>query len=125
MKIRLSILAVVLGLLLEIAGIVVRATGGPLPVFGVLIAGGVALLYSVKFLDRREAKRRKEGEERFLAELKGLADDLKMQDPEDELTDLFYLYDERERQDLLDWLQRLPKGLRRLRTVLDQIESEG
>jgi hypothetical protein len=46
-----------------------------------------------------------------------------MSDPEDRLEDLLVLYDEDERKDILNRLERMPKGRRTLRVALDQVEA--
>ena len=117
--------------LLAVAGAGWRWRGPftPTPAYMALMVSGVALTYSARFLARRETKRarqtREQSERQFLADLKRIADDLTMSDPEDELGDLLVIYDEAERRDLLARLQRLPKGLRKLRTVVDQMDREG
>jgi hypothetical protein len=94
------------------------------PIYRRLITSG-AILASIsiclKWLDNKRAKRR--GEE-FLRDLKVIADDLTLSDEEDRLDDLLFLYDEEERKDILDRLQRLPKGARKLQVVLDQVDQE-
>jgi hypothetical protein len=71
-----------------------------------------------------EGKRMKQKQKAFLDELKNTADDLTMPDPEDSIDDLCILYNEEEHRRILDRLAKMPKGKRKLRTVLDQMDEE-
>jgi hypothetical protein len=85
-------------------------------------SGGILFVVSV-YLVRAEGKRREQRAKDFQNDLKAIADDLTMSDPEDRLEDLLVLYDEDERKDILNRLERMPKGRRTLRVALDQVEA--
>jgi hypothetical protein len=82
------------------------------------------LLGTSNYLLRLDAKRARQREADFLKDLRGIANDLTMSDPDDRLEDLCLLYDEAERKDILDRLGRMPEGSRKLRVVLEQMETD-
>jgi hypothetical protein len=120
-----------LGLILWLAGLLLGwAAGGwdsklsPSPLYWTLIMSGMILLGTSNYLLRLDAKRSRQREADFLKDLRGIANDLTMSDPDDRLEDLCLLYDEAERKDILDRLGRMPEGSRKLRVVLEQMETD-
>jgi hypothetical protein len=120
-----------LGLILWLAGLLLGwAAGGwgsklsTSPLYWTLIVSGMILLGTSNYLLRLDAKRARQREADFLKDLRGIANDLTMSDPEDRLEDLCLLYDEAERKDILDRLGRMPEGSRKLRVVLEQMETD-
>ena len=87
----------------------------------VLTTIGGALLVTWYTRERLESKQAKQREADFLDRLKAVADDLTMEDPA-LLDDLRYEYDEKERQEVLERLERLPKGRRALGVVMNRME---
>ena len=94
------------------------------PIFWALIGSGVILCNLSIWLVRLDGKRARKREEDFLNKLKVITDDLTMPYAEDRLEDLCLLYDEGERKDILDRLERMQKGQRKLRVVLEQMEKD-
>lgn len=94
------------------------------PIFWALIASGMILCNLSICLVRLDGKRARKREEDFLNKLKVITDDLTMRYAEDRLEDLCLLYDEEQRKDILDRLERMPKGQRKLRVVLEQMEKD-
>lgn len=89
-----------------------------------VIGSGAILMFASRYFSRLHWKRARQNEKAFLDKLRATADDFTMADPEDRLEDLCILYEEYERQQILERLIQMPKGQRKLKNVLTQMENE-
>jgi len=89
-----------------------------------VIGSGAILLLASKYFCRLYWERARQKDKAFLDELRAEADDLTMEDPEDSLEDLCFLYEEDERQQILKRLVQMPKGQRKLQHVLKAMEAD-
>ena len=94
------------------------------PIDWVIVGAGAVMCYAATALVKLEGKRQRQRQHAYLEELKNIADDLRMVEPDDQLDDLFLLYDEEEQKDILRRLAQMPKGERRLRVAMEAIDKE-
>jgi len=112
------------GLLLAFAAAGWKSRITPRNIDIAVIGSGAILMFVSRYFSRLHWKRARQNEKAFLDKLRVTADDLTMADPEDRLEDLCILYEEYERQQILERLIQMPKGQRKLKKVLTQMENE-
>jgi len=85
----------------------------------------IAVIFVILMIAHRLRPLLQEKYERsYLSSLDRVADDLSMPLENDKLTDLFVIYDDTERAEIIERLENLPKGNRILKNVLAEIDDE-